>query len=276
MPKPRSTTTTTRTLKTRAAPQRRLRWGRVGAVGFLLLCGWLGYEYGTLPDVEAYEQQNPETTALIEARVQQAREAGKDPKRRQRWVGLAQLPKYAVDAVLISEDARFYQHEGVDLKETTKALEEAWEKKAFGRGASTITQQLAKNLWLSGDRSLVRKVKELVLAKRLEEKLPKRRILTLYLNVAEWGEGVYGIEAAAQTHFGVPGSSLSVAQAAILAGMLPAPRTWSPAAKSPRLRTRALRVVERLERFGRISAEAAVAARGEIDALWGAPIDASG
>lgn len=230
----------------------------------MLLCAWAGYVWGTLPDVSALETKNPSTTALIEERMAEARAEGRRPRRQQKWVQLSDVPKHVVDAVLISEDDRFYEHDGLDLKETRAALEQAWEKKQLGRGASTLTQQLAKNLWLSTERSVLRKAKELILARRLEERLSKRRILTLYLNVAEWGEGVYGLEAAARVHFGVSASELSVAQGAILAAMLPAPRTWTPASGSPRLKERAVRIVDRLGRYGRVSPDVAAAARTEV------------
>src|SRR5262249_50688536 len=135
----------------------------------------------------------------------------------------------------------------VDYVELRKAVEDAAQEGHLGRGASTISQQLAKNLWLSGDRSLVRKAKELVLAQRLEEALTKKRILTLYLNVAEWGEGVYGIDAAAHEHFGVAAAELNPAQGAILAAMLPSPRRWIPARRPKVLLERSLRIIERLE-----------------------------
>jgi monofunctional glycosyltransferase len=243
---------------------RRLRRGRILFVLFLGTCVWLGYEYGTLPDPAPLEKENPKTTALIEARAEEAREKGRKPRRSQSWVPLSRVAKSAVDAVLISEDARFFQHEGVDLMETRMALEQAWENKELGRGASTVTQQLAKNLWLSNDRSLVRKLKELILARRLEEQLSKRRILTLYLNVAEWGDGVYGIEAGARRWFGVSAAELSPAQSAILAAMLPSPRRWTPESGSRTLKSRALRIVDRLEQHGRLGPEAAARAREEL------------
>ncbi len=258
----------------RSAPARPSR-GRLWAfVAFLGVCIWLGYEYGTLPDPAALAKENPKTTALIEARAEEAQEKGRKPRRSQTWVPLSRVAKHAVDAVLISEDARFFQHEGVDLKETRIALEQAWDRKELGRGASTLTQQLAKNLWLSNDRSLVRKLKEMILARRLEDQLTKSRILTLYLNVAEWGDGVYGIEAGARRWFGVSAAELSVAQGAILAAMLPAPRTWTPESGSQRLLTRAQRIVDRLEQHGRITPEAAAFARNEVTLSLDSPLRA--
>jgi len=132
------------------------------------------------------------------------------------------------------------------VKELEKVLAESWEKGKLIRGASTITQQLAKNLWLSTDRSLLRKAKELVLARRLEGALGKERILELYVNVVEWGDGIYGIDEAAREYFGVPARSVDPAQAAILAGMLPSPRRWLPARHPAPLYKRARIIVARL------------------------------
>jgi monofunctional glycosyltransferase len=148
-----------------------------------------------------------------------------------------------------------------------KAMDQAWEKGSLGRGASTITQQLAKNLWLSGDRSLLRKGKEMILARHLEGTLPKKRILELYLNVVEWGDGVYGIEAGSREHFGVSASQLSVGQGAVLAAMLPSPRRWTPERHSRALRKRALWIVDRLEEARKISADEADLARSDIEQL---------
>ncbi len=242
-------------------------WPKVVFALFLGLCVWAGHAYGTLPDVRPLATQNPKSTALIDARAEEAKERGARARRQQRWVRLSQVAPHAVEAVVASEDDRFFDHEGLDLHETKKALNEAWEQKRLGRGASTLTQQLAKNLWLSGDRSLWRKAKELILARRLETALDKNRILELYLNVAEWGEGIYGIEAASRAHFGVAASELSVAQGAVLASMLPAPRKWLPGSGSKTLRARSVRLVERLEKWGRLPRGSAEAARAEIDAI---------
>ncbi|WP_241758970.1 monofunctional biosynthetic peptidoglycan transglycosylase [Pyxidicoccus parkwayensis] len=252
-----------------SAPARWSTRRKVLLVLAVLFAVFAVYEYVTLPDAAPLEKENPKTTALIEKRAEEAREAGKKARRRQQWVPLNAISKSAVAAVLISEDAAFYVHEGVDTVEMRKALEEAWEKGHLGRGASTITQQLAKNLWLSTDRSLLRKAKELVLTRRLEDALTKKRILTLYLNVVEWGQGVYGIEAGAREHFGVSASQLTVAQGAIMAAMLPAPRKRSPSSGSRALWKRAHWIVDQLESVNRINAAQAAEARSEIDRLLG-------
>ena len=235
----------------------------------LLLLAFVGYEYFTLPSAEPLLTENPKTTALIEQRSAEAREEGKKPRRRQAWVPLTAISKSALYAVLISEDSGFFGHEGVDTKQLEKAVEEAVRKGQLGRGASTITQQLAKNLWLSTDRSLLRKLKELLLARRLEKALPKQRILALYVNVVEWGNGVYGIEAGAREHFGVSASRLTVAQGAILASMLPAPRKRSPSSGSKALRRRAHWVVEQMKAIRHLTPEQAQAAHDEIDERLG-------
>ncbi|MBN9682102.1 monofunctional biosynthetic peptidoglycan transglycosylase [Corallococcus sp. NCSPR001] len=246
--------------------------------GVLVLgLGTAAVTFAGLPDASPLAKENPKTTALIEQRASEAREAGRKPRRRQQWVPLSAVSKPAVDAVLLSEDASFYLHDGVDTVELARAVGQAVEKGELGRGASTLTQQLAKNLWLSTDRSLTRKLKELVLAHRLEEALTKQRILTLYLNVVEWGNGVYGIEAGAREHFGVSASQLSVAQGAVLAAMLPSPRKRSPSSGSRALWKHAHRVVDALKTYKRISAVQAEAAHAEVDRLLGrAPADDGG
>lgn len=242
-----------------------LGWKRILLVPVAGFALWLTYQFATLPDVTPLADHNPEITAAMRERAAAVAAEGKRPRHRQYWVELSSISPRAVDAVLASEDSSFYLHHGIDLEELKKVAAQAWEKRSLGRGASTITQQLAKNLWLSGDRSLVRKAKEMLLARRLEETLPKKRILALYLNVVEWGDGVYGIEAGAREHFGVSARQLSVAQGAMLASMLPAPRRWTPENRSRALRKRALWVVDRLEEWSKISPEDAAAARKEIE-----------
>jgi monofunctional glycosyltransferase len=242
----------------------------------LLSLGLLGfYEYATLPDPRGLIDQNPETTAFIRMRDEAAQSQGKKPRHRQYWVPLKSISPRAVDSVIASEDASFFIHHGIDFDELKNAMDQAWEKGSLGRGASTITQQLAKNLWLSGDRSLFRKVKELFLARHLENALPKKRILELYLNVVEWGDGVYGIEAGSREHFGVSASQLSVGQGAVLAAMLPSPRRWTPERHSSALRKRALWIVDRLAMVKKISADEADVARSDIERMlakdWATP-----
>jgi monofunctional biosynthetic peptidoglycan transglycosylase len=247
------------------------RMGRWFLLGWLLLVLWLSVEYARLPDVVPLLRENPRSTSLMAERAEEAREAGRKPRQRQAWVPLNAVAHHAVSAVLLSEDARFYQHAGVDWAEVEVVLGDALEERRLGRGASTLTQQLAKNLYLSTDRSLLRKGKELLLARRLEATLPKQRILALYVNVVEWGEGVYGIEAAAREHFGTSARELTVAQSAMLAGMLPAPRRWLPARRPAALHKRVWSIVERLERSQDIAPDEAIEARAELAHFFGGP-----
>lgn len=254
-----------RTVGKRAGP----RWGRWVFLAWLLAVVWLSVEYVRLPDVGVLKAQNPRTTALMAQRAEEAREAGRKPRVRQAWVSLGTVAPHAVAALLLSEDARFYQHGGVDWVEVENALEQSMREARLGRGASTLTQQLAKNLYLSTDRSLLRKAKELLLARRLEAALSKQRILALYVNVVEWGDGVYGIEAAARAHFATSARNLSVAQAAMLVGMLPAPRRWLPSQRPEALRTRAGILIGRLEREGHLTPAQAAEAQAELLRFYG-------
>lgn len=246
-------------------------------VALALLGAFLVYEYVTLPDATRLRTQNPTTTALIEQRAVEARAAGHKPRRKQLWVGLPSISKPALAAVILSEDSSFFQHGGVDMVELEKAVQEAWEKHQLGRGASTLTQQLAKNLWLSTDRSLLRKAKELVLARRLEAAMPKGRILTLYVNVVEWGDGIYGIEAASREYFGISASRLTPAQGAVLAAMLPAPRKRTPTSGSKALRRRAHWILDQMQYVRMLPPDEAGPAHQEVDQIlgWSQPDDGS-
>ena len=175
----------------RMKKRRIVRWiGWAAAAAF----GWMAFAYLTLPDVRTLADENPATTAFIELRAHEARAEGKAPRRVQRWVPYSRISPHLKRAVLVAEDAAFWQHEGVDYDELQKAME-----LGFVRGASTITQQLAKNLYLSPSRNPVRKFRELIIARRLEAELEKARIFEIYLNVIEWGDGIYGADAAART-----------------------------------------------------------------------------
>lgn len=211
------------------------------------------YVYFTLPDVRPLKTRNPSTTAFMALREQEYRSRGSLPRRRQDWAPLRAISPHLIDAVLMAEDTAFYQHDGVDYHEVWESLKVDWREKKLSRGASTITQQLAKNLYLSPERSPLRKLRELLIARRLETELSKSRILELYLNVVEWGRHLYGAEAAAEAYFGVPAREITPAQSALLAGMLINPVRYTPLAPSPRLLRRQRIVLDRMVRFGRIS-----------------------
>jgi monofunctional biosynthetic peptidoglycan transglycosylase len=199
-------------------------WRLVGvATGVLLIAAiavWV-----TWPDVPALADTNPTTTAFIE----DAKARGDQIE--WRWVPYSEISNDLKKAVLVAEDLSFFSHKGFDTHEIKIAAREAVQGNRV-RGASTITQQLAKNLWLSPSRSPMRKLREVVLTRQLENHLSKRRILEVYLNVAEFGPGVYGAEAAARRFFGVSAAELDADQAAQLAASLPRPTTWHPGTSS--------------------------------------------
>ena len=184
--------------------------------------------YMVYPDVSRLKRENPSKTAFMEYRERQREQAGIRRPIRQRWVPLAAISPYVVKAVIIAEDDKFWSHEGFDFEAMQKALEKDLRKKRFRAGGSTISQQLAKNLYLTPAKNPIRKLKEAILTWRLERNLSKRRIIELYLNVAEWGDGIFGVEAAARHYFGKGADALSAREAAALAVVLPAPLRYNP------------------------------------------------
>jgi len=208
--------------------------------------GVLAYGYLTLPDVRPLRTTNPETTAFIELRAREAQAHGVAVKRAMRWQPYARISRDLKRAVLVAEDDAVWQHEGVDFEQLQDSLQIDWRRGRFSRGASTITQQLAKNLYLSPSRNPLRKFREWIIARRLEVELPKARILELYLNVIEWGDGIYGAEAAARAYFHESASELSPDQAALLAGAIINPRLYSPAHPNARLLRRQQLILRRM------------------------------
>jgi monofunctional biosynthetic peptidoglycan transglycosylase len=202
----------------------------LAAVAFALLA----YVYLTLPDVRSLATSNPTTTAFMELRERDAARAGKTSRHYQVWVPYSRISQNLKRAVLVAEDDAFWEHEGVDMEQLKISIRSDIEGKAV-RGGSTITQQLAKNLYLSPSRDPVRKLRELVIARRLEAAMPKARIFEIYLNVIEWGDGIWGVEAASRTYFGTSAASLAPDQAALLAGAIINPRVYSPGRPNARL-----------------------------------------
>jgi monofunctional biosynthetic peptidoglycan transglycosylase len=222
---------------------------RVGRVSLALLavgfaCG--AYLYLSLPDVRALKSANPSTTAFMDLRARQARAKGEQPKQFQRWISYGRISSNLKRAVLVAEDSAFWQHDGVDFEQLKESMEVNIERREFVRGASTITQQLAKNLYLSPSKNPVRKLRELLITRRLEGELTKQRILELYLNVIEWGDGVYGAEAAARTYFGRPAAELGAQESALLAGAIINPRLLDPGHPTARLRRRQQMIMRRM------------------------------
>ncbi|HVZ20288.1 MAG TPA: monofunctional biosynthetic peptidoglycan transglycosylase [Vicinamibacterales bacterium] len=212
------------------------------AVGF----GVLAYVYLTLPDVRPLAHANPKTTAFMELRAQEAARDGKTLRHVQVWVPYSRISPHLKRAVLVAEDDAFWQHEGIDVEQLRQSIEEDLARGAAVRGGSTITQQLAKNLYLSPSRNPLRKIRELILARRLEAELTKARIFELYLNVIEWGDGIWGAEAAARTYFHTSAASLSREQAALLAGAIVNPRVLTPAHPTARLLRRQRIILTRM------------------------------
>jgi monofunctional glycosyltransferase len=193
------------------------------------------YSWLILPDVRTLRKQRPASTAFMDLRAKQAKAAGKAPRAVHRWVSYEQISPALKRAVLVAEDAGFWDHDGIDLNEIRASLEINWMRGEMLRGGSTITQQLAKNLYLSPTRNPYRKVVELMITRRLEAELSKARIFELYLNMIEWGDGVWGAEAAARTYFGSSAASLSASQSALLAAAIINPRIYTPARPNARL-----------------------------------------
>ena len=219
--------------------------------------------YRIVLDVRALARETPDRTRVMDERLADPRTPR--PLRQSR-VGLDAISPYLVHGVIVHEDATFYEHHGFDRFEIRDALRRSFEKRHLVRGASTITTQLARNLYLGTDRSLFRKLREIPLTVRLEGGLTKRRILELYLNLVEWGPGVFGAEAASRYHFGVSAKDLTPGQAALLAAALPSPRRSTPAHPSPYLRRRAAIILVRMEARGWLAPDAREAARRALGA----------
>jgi len=181
-----------------------------------------------MPDLSKLKKGNPKKTAFMEYREKEARERGKKYRVHQIWVPFSKISPYLVKAVLIAEDDKFWKHEGFDFEAIQKAIEKDIQAKKFKFGGSTVTQQLAKNLYFSPEKSFFRKIGEALITWRMEKVLSKRRILELYLNVVEWGEGIFGVEAASRHYFGKPSSELAPGEAARLASVLPNPKKYNP------------------------------------------------
>jgi monofunctional biosynthetic peptidoglycan transglycosylase len=228
-----------------------------------IVVGTIAYESIMFVRVLFLRNSNPASTSLIDTRIREAEANGKQPKREQVWVPLEKISPNLQRAVLAGEDTNFLTHRGFDYEAIQKAWEQAQRETAreakaegenddwlpslpdFKRGASTISQQLAKNLYLSSQRSFLRKGQEAALTVMLERTLNKRRILEIYLNVIEWGDGIYGAEAASQRYFRKPATALTANEAAFLSAMIPNPRTVFNPQVNPRRVARRQRIIMR-------------------------------
>lgn len=216
---------------------------RILLVSLAAAVGAAALFWATLPDVRPLAKTWPSTTAFMERRKAALAKEGKSTKLEWTPVALSQIAPEMQRAVVAAEDARFWDHDGVDWDAMRGAAEKNWEKGKLKVGGSTITQQLAKNLYLSPARTPWRKLRELFIAWRLERTLPKKRILELYLNVIEFGPRTFGVEAAARRYMGKSARELSREQAATLAAVIPSPRIYDPVRHPDRVARRARRIL---------------------------------
>ncbi len=217
-------------------------------IGFILLAS-VAYVLW-LPDVAEFKRKNPAETSFIRIKEAQAKAQGKKLGRHMTWTNWGGISENLKHAVLVAEDGGFYRHNGVDWESTREALAKDWEKKRFASGGSTITQQVARNLYLSPSKNPLRKLKELLIARRLEKVLGKRRIFEIYLNVAEWGKGIYGAEAAARAYFGKSAADLTPEEGAALAAALPSPRRYNPTGGTRYMERQKSRIISRMRASG--------------------------
>lgn len=241
-------------------------WTKVLFLTFVgAVVAWAAYEFITFPNVAKLRTENPISSSMIEYRISEAAKEGKEPRKYQIWMPIEQISPNLQRAVLAGEDSHFFQHDGFDWNAIQNAWEEAQklgEKEAkeegdydpndwippmpsFKRGASTVTQQLAKNLYLSEERNFFRKGREAVITYFLEKDLSKKRILEIYLNIIEWGDGIYGAEAASRYYFNKSASNLSPSEAAYLSAMIPSPLNVFNPKKNPKRVVRRQKVIQR-------------------------------
>lgn len=220
------------------------RWVRRAALAAgLLVLAWQGWYLGW---VVWWKFANPGTTSFMGQRLEELREKNPQAQLKRQWVPYERISTHLKRAAVAAEDDKFVGHEGFDWEGMQKALEKNQKKGKVVAGGSTISQQLAKNLFLSASKTPWRKAQEAVITVWLELLWDKRRILEVYLNVVEWGEGVFGAEAAAQRYYRIPAAALSAEQAARLAVMLPAPRRFERNPYSPYLNGRVEAVLARM------------------------------
>jgi monofunctional biosynthetic peptidoglycan transglycosylase len=220
-----------------------------------VFCIFGGFFFLTLPEGKFLKTRNPETTGLIEQRKAEAKKKGRKLKIRQKWVSFDEIPQLLKDTVRVSEDIDFYHHKGIDYYELKEAIKRNLKEGKKVRGGSTITQQLAKNLFLSTEKSYYRKLREFFIAKRLEENLSKNRIFHIYLNIIEFGPGIFGVEAASEYYFGKPVGNLNLEEIIRLVSVLPKPLRVTPLSDSRYLKWRANLLLERLIKYEYITHE---------------------
>lgn len=207
------------------------------------------------PDISNLKKENPKKTAFMEYREKQSKEKGRKLNTHQIWAPLSDISPYLIKAVLIAEDDKFWRHEGFDYEAIRKAIERDLKAKRLKFGGSTISQQLARNLYLSPAKNPLRKIREAIITWRMEKVLSKKRILELYLNVVEWGDGIFGIEAASRHYYGKPSSQLTPVEATRLAAILPSPKRYNPLGDQSYVTTRASDIYNIMTQRGIIAPE---------------------
>jgi monofunctional glycosyltransferase len=230
---------------------RRFVWFCLFLIFFLVL--YTFYCLFSVFDLCRLAKENPKTTAFIEQRKDEWVEKGTKRKIRQQWVPLSAISPNLRKAVIVAEDPNFYHHIGLDFYAIKLAFWHNIEERELEIGASTITQQLMKNLYLSASRNPLRKWREAILALRLERCVTKNRILELYLNVIEWGESTYGAETASRRYFGKSAAALSPSEAALLAAMIPNPRIYNPTRPTKQLYKRQSKILRVMSRSGKLN-----------------------
>lgn len=235
-----------------------MRWRRIlvrtSLIVLAILILGIGYSL-VFPNISRLKKDAPKATAFMKYRQKMSRKAGRNLAIAYTWMPLDKISPYLVQAVVISEDDKFWSHKGFDFEAIKTALEKDIKNKTWKHGGSTITQQLAKNLFLSPSRNPIRKLREIILTWRLESALSKKRILELYLNVVEWGAGIFGAEAASQRYYRKPASALSPQEAAHLAVVLPSPQRYNPLSGTDYIEDRAREVLDIMIKRGTVASE---------------------
>jgi monofunctional glycosyltransferase len=220
----------------------------LAAIIGLIVAAFIAYQGYVALKLWWWDDHNPTSTAFMDARLTAMREKTPNAKLQQQWVPYEKISSHLKRAILVAEDDRFADHEGFDWEGIQKAMDKNQQKGKVVAGGSTISQQLAKNLFLSGERSMLRKGEEALITMMMERMLGKERILEIYLNVIEWGDGVFGAEAAARHYFGVSAGQLSAEQAARLAAMVPRPRFYDKNRNAPWLLKKTQIILARMPR----------------------------
>jgi monofunctional glycosyltransferase len=222
----------------------------------------------TAPNVGIWKKKNPGREIILSKNSNEYNSGKRRNSMKYQWVSIGQVPELMIKSITVAEDASFWVHNGIDWHEVEESFKKNLAEGGFLRGGSTITQQLAKNLYLSKRKSISRKLREWIIARKLEKELRKTRILELYLNVIEWGDNIYGIQAAAQFYFQKNVSALSLNEMARLAAVIPNPHRMRPDRVNYAVYWRTNIVLKRLRRFNYIDDDEFNLASAKLDSLY--------